>query len=89
MGSETARLFHDHLLVKEPRTAQPTPWHQDQPYYNVSGEPPSCQGLKGVSIATAACCSCRATLKCRGMRAQVLKTYLSGSRSTQCRPRPR
>jgi ectoine hydroxylase-related dioxygenase (phytanoyl-CoA dioxygenase family) len=38
MGSEQVRLYHDHLLVKEPGTRQPTPWHQDQPYYNVEGE---------------------------------------------------
>jgi ectoine hydroxylase-related dioxygenase (phytanoyl-CoA dioxygenase family) len=37
MGSERVRLYHDHLLVKEPGTAQRTPWHQDQPYYNVEG----------------------------------------------------
>lgn len=37
MQSETVRIYHDHLLVKEPGTKQPTPWHQDQPYYNVSG----------------------------------------------------
>jgi ectoine hydroxylase-related dioxygenase (phytanoyl-CoA dioxygenase family) len=37
MGSTVVRLFHDHLLVKEPGTRQPTPWHQDQPYYNVDG----------------------------------------------------
>ncbi|MDP3252690.1 MAG: phytanoyl-CoA dioxygenase family protein [Hydrogenophaga sp.] len=37
MQSREARLYHDHLLVKEPGTRQPTPWHQDQPYYNVSG----------------------------------------------------
>ena len=37
MQSGTARLYHDHLLVKEAGTRQPTPWHQDQPYYNVSG----------------------------------------------------
>jgi ectoine hydroxylase-related dioxygenase (phytanoyl-CoA dioxygenase family) len=37
MGSTTVRLFHDHLLVKEPGTQQVTPWHQDQPYYNVDG----------------------------------------------------
>jgi ectoine hydroxylase-related dioxygenase (phytanoyl-CoA dioxygenase family) len=37
MGSERVRLFHDHLLVKEPGTRQKTPWHQDQPYYNVDG----------------------------------------------------
>ena len=37
MGSDRVRLFHDHLLVKEPGTSQRTPWHQDQPYYNVEG----------------------------------------------------
>ena len=37
MGSREVRLFHDHLLVKEPGTRQATPWHQDQPYYNVEG----------------------------------------------------
>jgi ectoine hydroxylase-related dioxygenase (phytanoyl-CoA dioxygenase family) len=37
MGSREVRLFHDHVLVKEPGTSQPTPWHQDQPYYNVDG----------------------------------------------------
>ena len=37
MGSREVRLFHDHVLVKEPGTRQPTPWHQDQPYYNVEG----------------------------------------------------
>jgi ectoine hydroxylase-related dioxygenase (phytanoyl-CoA dioxygenase family) len=37
MQSETVRIYHDHLLVKEPGTRQITPWHQDQPYYNVSG----------------------------------------------------
>ena len=37
MGSTEARLYHDHTLVKEPGTSQETPWHQDQPYYNVDG----------------------------------------------------
>jgi ectoine hydroxylase-related dioxygenase (phytanoyl-CoA dioxygenase family) len=37
MGSASARLYHDHMLTKEPGTRQPTPWHQDQPYYNVDG----------------------------------------------------
>ena len=37
MGSTTVRLYHDHVLVKEPGTRQRTPWHQDQPYYNVAG----------------------------------------------------
>ncbi len=38
MQSRCARLYHDHLLVKESHTAQVTPWHQDQPYYNVDGK---------------------------------------------------
>jgi ectoine hydroxylase-related dioxygenase (phytanoyl-CoA dioxygenase family) len=37
MGSREVRLYHDHLLVKEPGTRQKTPWHQDQPYYNIDG----------------------------------------------------
>jgi ectoine hydroxylase-related dioxygenase (phytanoyl-CoA dioxygenase family) len=37
MQSRTARLYHDHMLTKEPGTRAPTPWHQDQPYYNVEG----------------------------------------------------
>ena len=36
-GSSTIRLYHDHMLTKEPGTRQRTPWHQDQPYYNVDG----------------------------------------------------
>jgi ectoine hydroxylase-related dioxygenase (phytanoyl-CoA dioxygenase family) len=37
MGCNTVRLYHDHLLVKEPKTVAKTPWHQDQPYYNIDG----------------------------------------------------
>jgi hypothetical protein len=37
MGSERVQLFHDHVLVKEPGTAKPTPWHTDGPYYFVEG----------------------------------------------------
>jgi len=37
MGSRTARFFHDHVLVKEPGSSVPTPWHHDQPYYPVEG----------------------------------------------------
>ncbi len=37
MGSNTVRLYHDHVLVKERGTRQRTPWHQDLPYYNVAG----------------------------------------------------
>lgn len=36
-GSKTIRLYHDHMLTKEPGTRAPTPWHQDQPYYNIEG----------------------------------------------------
>jgi ectoine hydroxylase-related dioxygenase (phytanoyl-CoA dioxygenase family) len=38
MRSEIAQFFHDHVLVKEPGTQKPTPWHQDSPYYFVDGE---------------------------------------------------
>lgn len=37
MRSATVRLYHDHMLTKEPGTRTPTPWHQDQPYYNIDG----------------------------------------------------
>lgn len=37
MQSRTVQLFHDHVLVKEPGTSKPTPWHQDAPYYFVEG----------------------------------------------------
>jgi ectoine hydroxylase-related dioxygenase (phytanoyl-CoA dioxygenase family) len=37
LDSATVRLFHDHLLVKEPGTLDQSPWHQDQPYYPIDG----------------------------------------------------
>ncbi len=37
MQSESVRLFHEHVLVKEPGTDKITPWHHDQPYYCVDG----------------------------------------------------
>lgn len=37
MRSTRARLYHDHMLTKEPGTRARTPWHQDQPYYNIEG----------------------------------------------------
>ena len=37
MKSDTIRFFFDHLLVKEPGAAQPTPWHQDAPYFPMKG----------------------------------------------------
>lgn len=38
MRSDRARFFHDHVLVKEPGSSVVTPWHQDEPYYCVTGE---------------------------------------------------
>jgi len=37
MQSESTRIFHEHVLVKEPGTDKITPWHHDQPYYCVDG----------------------------------------------------
>ncbi|MDH3232480.1 MAG: phytanoyl-CoA dioxygenase family protein [Alphaproteobacteria bacterium] len=41
MGARTVRLFHEHVLVKEPGTTVATPWHHDIPYYCVDG-PQTC-----------------------------------------------
>ena len=38
MQSKKVQVFHDHVLVKEPGTSKPTPWHQDGPYYFVDGQ---------------------------------------------------
>ncbi len=37
-GSSTMRFYFDHLLVKEPLTSAPTPWHQDIPYWPFLGK---------------------------------------------------
>jgi ectoine hydroxylase-related dioxygenase (phytanoyl-CoA dioxygenase family) len=37
MQSDSVRIFHEHVLVKEPGTDKVTPWHHDQPYYCVDG----------------------------------------------------
>ena len=37
MGSRKVNLFHEHVLVKEPGTLEPTPWHHDQPYWTIDG----------------------------------------------------
>ena len=37
MQSKSVQMFHDHVLVKEPGTSKPTPWHQDAAYYFVEG----------------------------------------------------
>jgi len=38
MGADRVAFYHDHLLVKEPGTEDPTPWHHDQPYYPIDGD---------------------------------------------------
>lgn len=38
MQSPLVQMFHDHVLVKEPGTSKPTPWHTDGPYYFVGGK---------------------------------------------------
>lgn len=38
LGSGQIRFFYDQLLVKEPRTEEETPWHQDLPYWPLRGE---------------------------------------------------
>jgi len=37
MRSKKLNLFDEHLLVKEPGTDNPSYWHQDLPYYELSG----------------------------------------------------
>jgi hypothetical protein len=37
MRSSSTRFYFDHLLVKQPDTAEPTPWHQDIPYWPFLG----------------------------------------------------
>ena len=37
MHATRVNYFYDQLLVKEPGTEERTPWHQDQPYWAVSG----------------------------------------------------
>lgn len=38
MGSSTATLYHDHVLVKEAGSPMPSPWHQDHPVYFAEGD---------------------------------------------------
>lgn len=37
MGASKINLFADHLLVKEPGTAEPTRWHHDLPFWPLAG----------------------------------------------------
>jgi len=57
MQSNSVQMFHDHVLVKEPGTSKPTPWHQDSPYYFVDG-------MQNVSFWSPADAVTNATLRC-------------------------
>ena len=37
MGCREARLYNDTMFVKEPGATEPTPWHQDLPYFKLAG----------------------------------------------------
>jgi ectoine hydroxylase-related dioxygenase (phytanoyl-CoA dioxygenase family) len=38
LESRKIRIYHEHVLVKEPGTCEVTPWHHDLPYYGVEGD---------------------------------------------------
>jgi len=38
MGATQVRVYHEHVLIKEPGTREVTPWHHDLTYYGVDGE---------------------------------------------------
>lgn len=38
LRSSQVRIYHEHVLVKEPGTRERTPWHHDLPYYGVEGK---------------------------------------------------
>jgi hypothetical protein len=38
MNTDVVNLFYDQLFVKEPGSVERTPWHQDLPYWPVSGD---------------------------------------------------
>ncbi|RYH50427.1 MAG: phytanoyl-CoA dioxygenase [Alcaligenaceae bacterium] len=38
MGAQRARIFHEHVLVKEAGNDKATPWHHDEPYYCVTAK---------------------------------------------------
>jgi ectoine hydroxylase-related dioxygenase (phytanoyl-CoA dioxygenase family) len=50
MGSRQARLYNDAMFVKGPGTQDPTPWHQDLPYFLADG-PYSCSAWIGLDPA--------------------------------------
>jgi len=37
MGATQTNVFFDQLLIKEPGTVEPTPWHHDLPYLSFQG----------------------------------------------------
>ncbi len=37
-GGNLVRMYNDSMFVKEPSAPEPTPWHQDQPYFRLGGD---------------------------------------------------
>lgn len=55
MGSESATLYFDFMLVKEPGTSRATPWHYDEAFWPISGDQ-ACNlwlALDDIPLATA------------------------------------
>lgn len=38
MGVPDVRFYFDHIFVKEPGTSGPSPWHQDLPFWPITGD---------------------------------------------------
>ena len=55
MGASKVNFFYDQLLVKEPGTSARTPWHQDQPYWAISGRQVCSLWLPFDPVARSAC----------------------------------
>ena len=53
MGSREARMYNDTMFVKEPSAPEPTPWHQDLPYFRLDG-PRNCSAWIALDPANAA-----------------------------------
>ncbi|GAA3662677.1 phytanoyl-CoA dioxygenase family protein [Acetobacter lovaniensis] len=58
MESQEVRFFHDHELVKEPGTTLVTPWHQDSPYYCVTGDKTLSLWIPLDPVSKAQCLEC-------------------------------
>jgi len=99
MQSQGVQVFHDHVLVKEPGTSKPTPWHQDGPYYFVEGrqtvsfwspldpvEEASLRCVAGASPGRAVAAS--TTLTCGRAPSPVSRWCMASASSTPATPPP-